>query len=74
MTYADQTSAMCAEGKHGRCSGWIVVPNHGKDRREMPDISVKCWCGECKHPDVDPRRHLTHPPKGSAWSSSTTIP
>lgn len=65
---ADTISAMCWDGKHGRCAGWMVVPNHG-NKVDGPDISVRCMCRECNHPPVDPLHHTTHPPKVRPWSS-----
>lgn len=61
---ADNTSAMCLQGQHGRCGGWLIVPNFDRRRYAQPDISVKCWCPECKHPEVARDRHVTDPPKG----------
>lgn len=57
----DSMSGMCAQGKHGRCTGWMVVPNMSWTRRYPPDISVKCRCPVCDHPDVHPHRHLNEP-------------
>lgn len=56
-------SAMCAQGKHGRCGGWLIVPNFTRNAIGR-DLSVTCRCPQCKHPDVAPDRHITNPPKG----------
>jgi hypothetical protein len=67
---ADVISGFCTEGKHGKCTGWLVVPSYG-DLHDDPDISTHCRCPVCKHPRVDPKRHLTHPPtKAAAWNKS----
>lgn len=66
-------SGFCEEGKHGRCSGWMVVPAYGEGA-EHPDISVRCFCLVCRHPRVERDHHITHPPRGSTWSSSTETP
>jgi hypothetical protein len=63
-------SGMCADGKHGRCTGWLVIPNYG-DGHGDTEISVRCWCAVCEHPDVDPYRHLTQPPTRPAWKSNS---
>lgn len=65
------TSGFCAQGQHGRCSGWLVVPSYG-DAHDEADLSVHCRCLVCKHPPVDPKRHLKHPPtKAAAWNRNS---
>jgi hypothetical protein len=68
--YVDSISGMCADGKHGRCTGWMVVPHYG-DYHGDPDISIQCTCVACKHPPVDPYRHLTErrSPRKTRWNS-----
>jgi hypothetical protein len=65
----DVISGMCNEGKHGRCSGWMIVPSYRK--AGPPDISIKCRCSHCDHPEVAHDRHLTDPPERSPapWNS-----
>jgi hypothetical protein len=66
---ADVISGFCQQGKHGLCSGWLVVPSYG-DLHGHPDISITCRCKQCKHSEVEPNHHLTHPPtKAKPWTS-----
>lgn len=55
---ADYVSAPCWDGKHERCTGWLL----------HSDRSSRCTCLMCNHPPVDPDRHLHEPPqRGFPW-------
>lgn len=62
-------SAPCWDGRHRRCTGWLVVPDEGGAARGLPvanrvDRSIRCECETCDHSPVSPDRHLHENPQG----------
>lgn len=54
----NRISAPCWDGRHQRCTGWMVIPDHSDyGRAHSDDVSVRCECSTCDHPAVDPDRH-----------------
>lgn len=58
----DLVSAVCWDGNHRRCPGWMVVPDHSRiGLYYHSDQSVRCQCLTCNHPPVAPDRHHQEP-------------
>lgn len=61
----DRISAVCTEGRHHRCTGWMVIPDESSfGRRNKVDQSVRCECITCRHPPVAKRHHLESQARG----------
>jgi hypothetical protein len=70
--HPDRISGYCDEGRHHRCTGWMIVTNQNRRGAISEDASIACGCRVCRHPDVDVNRHLYEPiGKGRSWSSLT---
>lgn len=54
----DRISGMCWDGKHHRCSGWMVVPSYAHKTHGKEILSVRCECETCVHPPVESDRHV----------------
>lgn len=66
----------CWNGKHHRCTGWLVIPDDSDiGRKTQSDQSIRCECPVCPHPPISRLRHVHKATaRGASWSSSMTIP